>query len=84
VAIAAGYGHNVATAYLAGDFDGSRRVDLIDLAAFAARWMDTDCAKSNCWCKQTDLDKLGTVDMADLAILTQHWLENYEYQDLQT
>ena len=76
--IAAGYGHNVATAYLAGDFDGNRRVDLIDLAAFAASWLDAGCAKGNSWCEQTDLDKLGTVDMADLAIFAQYWRENYE------
>ncbi len=68
----------MAIAYLPGDFDGNRRVDVIDLAIFAARWLDTGCAKSNSWCEQTDLDKLGTVDMADLAILAQHWLENYE------
>ncbi len=79
LAIAAGYNYNVAVVHLIpGDFDANRQVNLIDFSTFAFRWMETGCDYSNNWCGQADLDKLGTVDMADLTILTQHWLEGPE------
>ncbi|MHC4654690.1 MAG: hypothetical protein ACYS91_06690 [Planctomycetota bacterium] len=61
-----------------GDFDANRQVNFVDFTTFASRWTDTGCNYSNNWCGQTDLDKLGTVDIIDLAIFGQHWLEGPE------
>ncbi len=57
-----------------GDFIGATRVDMADFAFFANHWMETNCASSND-CNGTDLDKLGTVDWADLWILANNWLK---------
>ncbi|MHC4545089.1 MAG: hypothetical protein ACYTDW_03605, partial [Planctomycetota bacterium] len=61
-----------------GDFDANRQVNFVDFTTFASRWTDTGCNYSNNWCGQIDLDKLGTVDIIDLAIFGQHWLEGPE------
>ena len=57
-----------------GDFIDDGRVDMADFAFFANHWMETNCAGSND-CSGTDLDKLGTVDWADLWILASNWLK---------
>jgi hypothetical protein len=51
-------------------------VDFADYSFFAERWLNTDCASSNN-CDGADLDLSGTVDIADLAILCNHWLKGF-------
>jgi hypothetical protein len=53
---------------------GWYEVDFADFAAMANWWGHSDCATNND-CDGADFDFSGTVDMADLAIFTQHWLE---------
>ena len=54
--------------------DGDCDVDFIDYTLFAWRWMDENCAEPN-WCAGIDLNKDGKVDLLDLKILGEHWLE---------
>jgi hypothetical protein len=41
----------------------------------ANQWLRSDCQASNNWCQDADFDHSGSVDVLDLAELTQHWLE---------
>jgi len=43
----------------------------------ADRWQDTNCADSN-ECDRTDLDFSGSIDMGDLKIFCDRWLEGAE------
>jgi hypothetical protein len=49
-------------------------VNFADYSFFAKRWLNTDCASSNN-CDGADFDFSGTVDIADLKIFCNHWLE---------
>jgi hypothetical protein len=49
-------------------------VEFLDVASFAARWLETSCIPTNRWCGGTDLDQSGTVNEMDLALLTDYWL----------
>jgi hypothetical protein len=60
---------------LAGDYDHDCDVDLSDYTALAAAWMSQGCAMTNNFCNGEDIDKLGSVNIDDLAILLSHWLE---------
>lgn len=60
-----------------GDFEPDGDVDLADFTFFAAHWRDDNCAGSND-CEGTDLDQLGTVDFADMAIFVRHYLAGVE------
>jgi hypothetical protein len=46
-----------------------------DFADFAIQWGNTPCHPRNFWCDGADLDHLGDVDMIDLRILSQQWLD---------
>jgi hypothetical protein len=59
----------------AGDNDHDCDVDLSDYAALAAAWTSQGCDITNNFCDGEDIDKLGSVDIDDLAILVSHWLE---------
>jgi hypothetical protein len=49
-------------------------VNFVDYSFFAERWLNTNCAsKDNC--DGTDFDFSGTVDIADLEIFCNYWLE---------
>jgi len=56
------------------DLNGDGEVDLRDVAVFAFRWLDPNCASLD-WCGGSDLDESGVVNLKDLAIIAQHWLE---------
>ena len=55
------------------DFDGNWGVDFGDYAKFAPWWQRVDCA-ANDDCDGADFDESGTVDMADLRCIAEHWL----------
>jgi len=44
------------------------------IVVFFEHWMDTNCGASNN-CDGCDLDFSGTVDIYDLLILIEHWME---------
>jgi len=49
-------------------------VNFIDYSFFAGHWLDGNCAGSND-CEGTDLDQSGAVDIDDVKILCDNWLE---------
>lgn len=56
------------------DFDSNYRVDFADFSILAWYWDDSNCAEPN-WCEGADLDKSGWVDVNDLALFAEFWLE---------
>ena len=57
---------------IAGDFEPDCDVDLADLQILTNSWLD------NCnwpyWCDSIDINKSGSVDMTDFALLAESWL----------
>ena len=58
----------------AADFVCPDGVNLIDYSFFANRWLNTNCASADD-CDGADLDYSGTVDIADLKVFCDYWLE---------
>jgi hypothetical protein len=58
----------------AADFVCPDGVNFVDYSFFAKRWMNTNCAASNN-CDGTDFDSSGTVDLADLKVFCNYWLQ---------
>ncbi|HPC64698.1 MAG TPA: right-handed parallel beta-helix repeat-containing protein [Anaerohalosphaeraceae bacterium] len=58
---------------IAGDFEPDEDVDIADLAWIAARWLQTSCTCPG-WCGGADLNKDGTVGLADIVLAADHWL----------
>ena len=58
------------------DFDGSTGVDFGDFAMLGSYWHQS-CTDPN-WCEGTDLDLSGIVDINDLMLFTDYWLEKTE------
>jgi hypothetical protein len=56
------------------DFNNDTKVDFADFAIFASHWRATDCNDPN-WCQGTDLDVDGSVDVNDLMLFCEYWLE---------
>jgi hypothetical protein len=61
---------------LIGDYNFDGRIDIDDLAYFAAHWLDSDCSgdagDATSWCFGTDLDKNGVVDFIDFEELAKY------------
>jgi hypothetical protein len=56
------------------DFNNDTIVNFRDYAIFASHWMETNCISPN-WCEGTDLDTNGKVDINDLRLFCEFWLE---------
>jgi hypothetical protein len=50
------------------------QVDFEDFSTLAGYWYDTNCIDVN-WCEGADLDNSGLVDVNDLMLFTDYWLE---------
>ena len=59
-----------------GDFICPDGVNFFDYSFFAAQWAEENCATSND-CDGRDLDLLGSVDIKDLRIFVDNWLEGF-------
>ncbi len=59
------------------DFNSDTIVDFCDYATFASHWRETGC-NAPYWCNGTDLDISGTVDVNDLRLFCEFWLERTE------
>lgn len=59
------------------DFNNDTKVDFADFAVLASHWQETGCSDPN-WCEGTDLDADGNVDINDLVLFTNYWLEKTE------
>jgi hypothetical protein len=55
------------------DFNNDYMVNFLDYKIFASHWQETNCANSNCW--EADVDTDGDVDIADLELFCDFWLE---------
>jgi len=53
-------------------------VNFIDFAFFADHWGQNFCNEANYFCQGTDLNHSGSVDIRDLKIFTEHWLEGFD------
>ncbi len=53
-------------------------VNFIDYAFFVTKWGQKNCNPANYYCEGTDLDQSGSVDILDLEIFTEHWLEGFD------
>jgi len=61
------------------DFDQDTEVDFRDYAILASHWQETDCnAPNSNWCEGTDLDINGSIDVNDLMLFCEYWLERTE------
>jgi hypothetical protein len=58
----------------AADFVCPEGVDFVDYSFLAQHWLNTDCASSN-HCDGADLDLSGAVDIADLKVFCDYWLQ---------
>jgi hypothetical protein len=63
------YKRKPAPTVISGDFDGSQRVDLADFAQMAAAWDDKEGVEA------VDLTYDWRLDIFDLVIFSNHWLE---------
>ncbi|MHC4147944.1 MAG: hypothetical protein ACYSR5_00515 [Planctomycetota bacterium] len=59
------------------NFNSDTSVDFIDFAIFASYWQTIGCGDPN-WCEGTDLDFSGSVDVNDLGLFVDYWLERTE------
>jgi len=62
----------------AADFLCPDGVNFIDFAFFADHWGQNFCNEANYFCQGTDLNHSGSVDIWDLEIFTEHWLEGFD------
>jgi hypothetical protein len=62
-----------ASARWPGDLDGSRFVDLTDLAFFTRHWLDVECNKPDC--HTSDFDDNGSIDLLDFFAWVEQWLD---------
>lgn len=60
--------------FLPGDSDNDKDVDFVDFARMGLKWRQAD---SSLYCGGTDLTGDGRVDLGDLAIMCDHWLEGF-------
>jgi len=58
--------------FLDADVAPDGYVDIKDLAAVVARWLDPNCAAPD-WCGGTDLNTSGQVELGDYALLGAEW-----------
>jgi hypothetical protein len=58
----------------AGDVVCPDGVSMVDFSLFAEHWLEETCDLGNDYCRGTDLDQSGTVDVADLGIFVENWL----------
>ncbi len=56
------------------DFNGDKIVNFADFAVLASYWQEENCGDFN-GCEGTDLDIDGKVDVNDLMLFTDYWLE---------
>ncbi len=64
--------------YYYGDFDENQLVDIYDIAKILNNWLG-DCGSPD-FCNGCDLDRNGTVDFEDLAVVSSNFGESLPYK----
>ncbi len=67
-------GGNYGTIIGSADLDNDEIVNMMDLANFGNHWMGDSCTHPD-WCSRSDLDFDGDVDISDLGIFMEQWLD---------
>jgi hypothetical protein len=72
----AGYHYEAPYELLGGFWTGGPLciVDLEHFATFASHWLDGPCDAGNNWCGGADLNKFNDVNIDDLGLLANEWL----------
>jgi hypothetical protein len=60
--------------FLQGDSDIDCDVDFADYAVLAVHWLNQNCTETD-WCDRADIDQSGEVDIFDLAVFADNWLQ---------
>lgn len=63
---------------LRGDFSGNGLVDMEDFSMVAMAWLTNGCSEPY-WCKGTDLNWSRQVDILDLTVFMERWLQKSEW-----
>ena len=58
------------------DFDGNKKINYGDFSKIHHHWMATDCDPNTDWCEQSDISRNGTVNLVDLDLFDDFWLED--------
>ena len=61
--------------YYGSDLDHNGITNLQDFALFAMEWGEVDCNETNNNCNNANLDRSNGVDVNDLLIFAQNWLD---------
>ncbi|KPK76211.1 MAG: hypothetical protein AMJ79_07525 [Phycisphaerae bacterium SM23_30] len=61
---------------LVGDLGCPDGVDILDLAYWTAHWLEVGCDDSNNYCRRSDFNRSGRVDLFDYRLLAANWLKN--------
>jgi hypothetical protein len=56
------------------DLDGDYRVNMEDFSILAGFWSHEGCSEPD-WCSGIDFDHSGKIDILDVKMLAEHWLE---------
>jgi hypothetical protein len=56
------------------DLNYDHIINFAEFTYLAARWLDSNCSPFD-RCGNTDLDMSGKVDIFDMGVLAEHWLE---------
>jgi hypothetical protein len=59
-----------------GDLACPNGVNIQDLDTFILQWLMGNCTSANNFCGGADINKTGTVNLVDFAILAENWLES--------
>ncbi|MHC4752340.1 MAG: FG-GAP repeat protein [Planctomycetota bacterium] len=59
------------------DISGDRFTDFMDFGLFAPQWLQSGCGPVD-WCDGADFNRSGNVNLRDLAILIEEWLQCIE------
>jgi hypothetical protein len=65
---------------LAGDLVVDGVVNLHDIAAFSHHWLSEGASPANDFFERADMDRNGTVDFSDFALLATNWLKSLQSQ----
>ena len=66
--------YRVESKLIFSDFDNDTDVDFADLAKISYHWLSQDCNYPD-WCEGADLNYNHFVDLIDLSLFAEHWLE---------